>query len=259
MFLSHPGTVTSASYHCAPITVSNRIGDQIAQWQRVAHPLSAHRGAHAVDADRVEAQPRQSAACTPVLTSAASQSRCMFRCCPSAAMLQMPTCGFCRSASVRPMPVPVHRLRRALAAWLGSTRGVPVVHYTNTGLEQLYRVQERHHVAQLRADDLHRNDPVLLAHPLEVGQPVRVSSIHFFANSPVDLLEQLPHRCLKFFGRHDARAGGIIAVFRRVADRVRMYWRPPRSVRSTINSGWSRSESAISGWSPAGSASRSPP
>ena len=48
--------------------------------------------------------PTSPAACTPSLTWAASRSRCMLQVLPSYHMLQMPTCGFCRSASVRPMP-----------------------------------------------------------------------------------------------------------------------------------------------------------
>src|SRR5688572_17940431 len=48
--------------------------------------------------------PTSPADCTPSLTAAARRSRCMLQVFPSYHMLQMPTCGFCRSASVRPMP-----------------------------------------------------------------------------------------------------------------------------------------------------------
>src|SRR5262245_63453126 len=44
------------------------------------------------------------AACTPSLTLAANRSRCILQVLPSYHMLQMPTCAFCKSASVRPMP-----------------------------------------------------------------------------------------------------------------------------------------------------------
>src|SRR5688572_22560635 len=41
---------------------------------------------------------------TPSLICAASRSRCMLQVLPSYHMLQMPTCGFCKSASVKPTP-----------------------------------------------------------------------------------------------------------------------------------------------------------
>src|SRR5258706_5409292 len=49
-------------------------------------------------------RPTRPAACTPSLTCAASVSRCMLQVLPSHHMLQIPTCGFCRSAGVRPVP-----------------------------------------------------------------------------------------------------------------------------------------------------------
>src|SRR5882762_60963 len=49
-------------------------------------------------------RPIRPAACTPSLTCAASLSRCMLQVLPSHHMLQIPTCGFCRSAGVRPVP-----------------------------------------------------------------------------------------------------------------------------------------------------------
>src|SRR6476660_7011824 len=48
--------------------------------------------------------PTRPAACTPSLTYPASLSRCMLQVFPSHHMLQMPTCGFCRSVGVRPVP-----------------------------------------------------------------------------------------------------------------------------------------------------------
>src|SRR6478735_6552891 len=48
--------------------------------------------------------PTSPAAWTPSLTDAASLSRCMLQVLPSYHIEQMPTCGFCRSASVSPMP-----------------------------------------------------------------------------------------------------------------------------------------------------------
>src|SRR6476620_4608839 len=49
-------------------------------------------------------RPTRPAACTPSLTSQASLSRCMLQVLPSPHMLQMPTCDFCRSVGVRPVP-----------------------------------------------------------------------------------------------------------------------------------------------------------
>ncbi len=48
--------------------------------------------------------PTRPAAPVPAFTSAARRSRCMLHVLPSYHMLQMPTCGFCMSAVVRPMP-----------------------------------------------------------------------------------------------------------------------------------------------------------
>src|SRR5688572_20055915 len=49
-------------------------------------------------------RPTSPDAWTPSLMVPARRSRCMLHVLPSYHMLQMPTCGFCRSASVRPMP-----------------------------------------------------------------------------------------------------------------------------------------------------------
>src|SRR5215510_14170746 len=49
-------------------------------------------------------RPTRPDADTPSLICAESRSRCMLHVLPSYHMLQMPTCGFLRSASVRPTP-----------------------------------------------------------------------------------------------------------------------------------------------------------
>src|SRR5262245_4219703 len=49
-------------------------------------------------------RPTRPDANTPSLICAARRSRCMLHVLPSYHMLQMPTCGFFRSASVRPTP-----------------------------------------------------------------------------------------------------------------------------------------------------------
>src|SRR5215216_3252781 len=48
--------------------------------------------------------PTRPAAWTPSFTYAESRSRCMLHVLPSYHMLQIPTCAFWRSASVRPTP-----------------------------------------------------------------------------------------------------------------------------------------------------------
>src|SRR5437868_10560345 len=48
--------------------------------------------------------PTSPTALTPDLTSAARRSRCMLQVLPSYHMLQMPTCAFCMSDCVRPVP-----------------------------------------------------------------------------------------------------------------------------------------------------------
>ena len=47
--------------------------------------------------------PTMPAATTPSLTRSASRPRCMLQGLPSYHMLAMPTCGFCMSASLRPV------------------------------------------------------------------------------------------------------------------------------------------------------------
>src|SRR4030095_16606539 len=134
--------------------------------------------------------PTRPAACTPSLMCAASRSRCMLQVLPSYHMLQMPTCGFCKSASVSPMPYSIacdapwlrgcvtreeylfsiercspkatHRdtedtenrnsKPQCLSAWCVVIRGV----LDGCRLRQLHRIEERHHVAQLGSDDLDR-------------------------------------------------------------------------------------------------------
>ena len=48
--------------------------------------------------------PTMPAAATPFLACAPSLSRCMLQVLPSYHMAAMPTCGFCMSASVMPVP-----------------------------------------------------------------------------------------------------------------------------------------------------------
>src|SRR5262245_54301536 len=113
-------------------------------------------------------RPTRPADCTPSLMCAASRSRCMLQVLPSYHMLQMPTCGFCKSASVRPMPYSIacdapwlrgcvtreeYLLSIVIAGscWLTPTTGPGL---NRSRLRKLHRIEERHHVAQLRSDDL---------------------------------------------------------------------------------------------------------
>src|SRR5687768_2727256 len=172
-------------------------------------------------------RPTSPAAWTPSLTCAARRSRCMLHVLPSYHMLQMPTCGFCRSASVRPMPYSIACDAPWLRGWVtreeylfAANGPTPSYRLDGRRLRELDRVEEWHHVAQLGADDLHRMIAILFAHPLEVRAAGLVLVDPLLRElARLDLLEQLPHGRLGL-GRHDARAGSVIAVLRRVADRV---------------------------------------
>src|SRR6266850_8360878 len=115
--------------------------------------------------------PTRPAACTPSLICAASRSRCMLQVLPSYHMLQMPTCGFCRSASVRPTPYSI----AWDAPWL---RGCVTASCTccsyGSGRRQRHRVEERHHRAQPLPDDFHRVLGFFRAVRLELRQPCLV-------------------------------------------------------------------------------------
>ena len=94
MFLSQPGmrdvgVVPLGAHHGL-----DRVGDQVARLQRVAHALGAHRDAVA-DADGVEPHADQAGGLRrPSLTFAARSLRCMLQVLPSYHTLAMPTCGF---------------------------------------------------------------------------------------------------------------------------------------------------------------------
>src|SRR5262245_42504747 len=102
---------------------------------------------------------------TPSLICADSRSRCMLQVLPSYHMLQMPTCGLFRSASVRPTPYSiawdapwlrgcVTRLEYLfIPVLLTAYCPLPTRGSHRCRLRQLHRIEERHHVAQLRPDD----------------------------------------------------------------------------------------------------------
>src|SRR5436190_21833035 len=103
--------------------------------------------------------PTRPAGPAPALTSAARRSRCMLQVLPSYHMLQMPTCGFCRSADVRPMPYSI----ACDAPWLrGCVTRAEYLFNTIAAslhgrrLRQLHRVEERHHAAELGAHHFDR-------------------------------------------------------------------------------------------------------
>src|SRR5450759_3870108 len=81
-------------------------------------------------------------------------------------------------------------------------------------------IQERHLRAQLRADFLDELALLLFARCLERRAPVPVLVYPLLGIVAVlDLLEDLPHRAAGRLG-HDARAGRVVAVLGRVADRI---------------------------------------
>src|SRR5689334_2024128 len=126
--------------------------------------------------------PTSPAASTPAFTSTARRSRCMLHGLPSYHMLQMPTCAFCMSAGVRPVPYSM----ACDAPWLrgcvicdeylfmggaapGPRKRAGRKDELNGGrLWQLHRVEERHHAAQARADHFNRVRHVLVAQRLVV-------------------------------------------------------------------------------------------
>ena len=103
MFLSQPGIATRPSYHCALMTVS------------IESAMMSREGSEklipSVPIDRpsltpivLKRSPTRPAAGVASRTAVARPSRCMLQVLPSYHMLQMPTCGLERSASVRPTP-----------------------------------------------------------------------------------------------------------------------------------------------------------
>ncbi len=89
MFLSQPG---GAAQGVVPLGFDDRfdrVGDQIARLQRIAHPFGAHR--HAVaNADRAESHPDQPRRDHALFTRVASLSRCILHGFPSYQLLTMP-------------------------------------------------------------------------------------------------------------------------------------------------------------------------
>jgi hypothetical protein len=81
----------------------DRVGDQVARLQREAHAVGAHRDAVA-DADGVEAHADQPAPTTPFLHLSARVVEVHVAGVAFVPDAAMPTCGFCMSASVRPVP-----------------------------------------------------------------------------------------------------------------------------------------------------------
>src|SRR5664280_2849086 len=82
------------------------------------------------------------------------------------------------------------------------------------------RVQERHLRSQLYTDLLDELVLFTFAGRLELGAPVPVLVDPLFGvDAVLDLLEDLPHLAARRLG-HDARAGRVVAVLGRVADRI---------------------------------------
>src|SRR6187549_1064787 len=102
--------------------------------------------------------PTSPAACTPSLTYPASVSICILQVLPSYHIEQMPTCGFCKSASVSPMPYNI----ACDAPWLRGcvTREENLFRGTSTPNSQ------REHMSQLPTDGL---DALGVGHASVVG------------------------------------------------------------------------------------------
>ena len=81
----------------------DRVGDQVARLEREAHAVGPHRDAVA-DADGVEPHADQAGRGDAFLDLGGQVLRCMLQGLPSYQTLAMPTCAFCMSASVRPVP-----------------------------------------------------------------------------------------------------------------------------------------------------------
>jgi hypothetical protein len=119
MFLSQPGTVISPSYHCAPHHRFNRVGNQVARRQRIAHAVGAHRQPVA-HADGVEAKADEpssldaflDAGRQPVEMHVAGVALVPHAADADLGLLQI---GVGQADAVQ------HRLRRALAARLGDS------------------------------------------------------------------------------------------------------------------------------------------
>ena len=118
MFLSHPGRVDQPVVPLGGGQGLDRVGDQVAGLERIAHPVGAHRDAVA-HADRVEPHPdapRLGHALLHVRRPAGSGACC--RGCPRTRRWRFPPAAFCRSSGVNPV-AEQHRLRRPLHGGLG--------------------------------------------------------------------------------------------------------------------------------------------
>jgi len=102
MFLSQPGSVTTASYHCAPITVS--MESAIRSRDCNENPIPGVPMEMPSDTPMVlNRMPTRPASVTPCLTRAARSLRCMLQELPSYQLAAMPTWALSMSASVRPV------------------------------------------------------------------------------------------------------------------------------------------------------------
>jgi hypothetical protein len=103
MFLSQPGSATSASYHCAPITVSIESAMRSRDGSEKLMPSVPIEIASETPIV-LKRMPTRPAATTPSFTRAPRSRRCMLHGLPSYQQLAMPTCALSMSASVRPTP-----------------------------------------------------------------------------------------------------------------------------------------------------------
>ena len=102
MFLSQPGMEMFASYHWARVTVSIESAIRSRDCSE-KHMPSVPIEMPSLTPTVLKRRPFSPAACTPSFTFAARSSRCMLQLLPSYQTLEMPTCAFAKSSSVKPV------------------------------------------------------------------------------------------------------------------------------------------------------------
>ena len=102
MFLSQPGSAISASYHCAPMTVSIESAIRSRDCSEKLMPCVPIE----MPSDTpivLKRIPMRSAATTPCFTNPPSSFKCMLQGLPSYHTLAIPTCALFMSASLIPV------------------------------------------------------------------------------------------------------------------------------------------------------------